>query len=78
MKYNESSKIRERRKKRMFIPTFYFLAEVVFAWLVLSIIQVDFDLRSWSMWSVIVFTVALIYSLAKTIHVYKRQRNYKE
>ena len=78
MKFSVSSKIKERRKKRMFVPAFYFLAEMVFVWLVFSIIQVDFDIRSWSIWSLIVFFIALIYSLSKMIHVYKRQRNYKK
>jgi len=76
MKFN-SSKIKERRKKRMFIPALYFIAEMVLVWLVLSIIQVNFDILEWSLWSIIIFTLAMAYSLAKTVHVYKRQKNYK-
>jgi len=76
MKFN-SSKIKERRKKRMFIPAFYFLAEMVLTWLVLSIIQVNFDIREWSLWSVIIFILAVAYSLSKKIYVYKRQKKYK-
>ena len=55
MRMKENSKIVERRKKRMFIPTLYFLAEMVLAWLVLSLIQVNFDIRNWGVWSLIVF-----------------------
>ena len=76
MKFN-SSKIKERRKKRMFIPALYFIAEMVLVWLVLSIIQVNFDILEWSLWSIIIFTLAMAYSLAKTVHIYKRQKNYK-
>jgi len=61
----------------MFIPAFYFLAEMVLTWLVLSIIQVNFDIREWSLWSVIIFILAVAYSLSKTIYVYKRQKNIK-
>lgn len=78
MKYNESSKIRERRKKRMFTPTVYFMVEMVLVWLVLSIIQVDFDPRNWRIWALIVISIFMLYSLAKTVHIYKRQKNYKE
>ena len=78
MQFQINSKIKERRKKRIFIPTLYFFTEIILAWLVLSLIQVDFDIRSWNLWSLIVFFIALSYSLAKTIHVYKRQKNYKK
>ena len=77
MRLDASNNVIERRKKRMFIPAFYFLAEMVLVWLVLSIIQVQFDMREWSLWSVIIFTLAIAYSLAKTVHVYKRQKKYK-
>ena len=77
MRLDASNNVIERRKKRMFIPALYFIAEMVFVWLVLSIIQVQFDMREWSLWSAIIFTFAIAYSLAKTVHVYKRQKNYK-
>ena len=77
MRLDASNNVIERRKKRMFIPALYFIAEMVLVWLVLSIIQVQFDMREWSLWSVIVFTLAIAYFLAKTVHVYKRQKNYK-
>ncbi len=77
MRMKENSKIIERRKKRMFIPTIYFLAEMIVAWLVLSLIQVNFDIRNWSLWSLIIFIIFIGYALAKTVHIYKRQKNYK-
>ena len=73
-----SSKIQERRKKRLFIPTLYFIMEMLFIWLVLSLIQLKFDLRDWEIWSMGVFVLFGIYSFSKTVHVYKRQKNYKE
>ena len=77
MRLDASNNVIERRKKRMFIPALYFISEMVLVWLVLSIIQVNFDIREWSLWSIIIFTLAMAYSLAKTVHVYKRQKNYK-
>jgi hypothetical protein len=77
MKMNVSSKIRERRKKRFIIPALYFLAEMVLAWLVLALVQVNFDIKNWSLWSLVVISIFMVYSLSKTIHVYKRQKNYK-
>jgi len=66
----------ERRKKRMFVPTIYFIAEIVLAWLALSLIQLNFNMKSWAIWSLIIFVGVFIYGLTKTIHVYKRQKNY--
>jgi len=72
-----SSKIQERRKKRLFIPILYFIMEMVFIWLVLSLIQLKFDLRDWAIWSIGVFVLLGMYSFSKTVHVYMRQKNYK-
>ena len=66
----------ERRRKRMVIPTIYFIAEVVLAWLVLSLIQVNFNIEQWAIWSLLIFIGAVIYSMLKTINVYRRQKNY--
>jgi len=71
-----NNKVRERRKKRMFIPAFYFLLEIVFVWLVLSLIQKSFFLHVWAWWSLLIFIVFVIYFLLKTIHVYDRQKDY--
>ena len=73
-----SSKIHERRKKRLFIPTLYFIMEMVLIWLVLSLIQLKFDFRDWALWSLVIFVLFGIYSFSKTLQVYIRQKNYKE
>lgn len=76
MRLNLHSKIKERRKKRLITPALYFIAEMVFIFLVLSLIQLNFDLRAWSTWSYIVLVLFGLYSLGKTIHVYHRQKSY--
>ncbi len=75
---NKRGRIYERRRKRKFIPAIYFVAEVVLSWLILSLIQLDFNLFEWSAWSFIIFTISVIYSTFKTIHVYRRQKNYPD
>jgi len=77
MRLNLNSKIQERRKKRLITPALYFVAEMVFIWLVLSLIQLNFNPLSWATWSYIVGVLFGVYSLAKTIHVYQRQKKYK-
>ncbi|KIM07610.1 MAG: hypothetical protein KU29_06295 [Sulfurovum sp. FS06-10] len=76
MRINNGMQVQERRKKRVFIPSFYFVAEMVFIWLVLSLIQLEFDVLGWNDWGVVIFSIFFIYSLGKTVHVYKRQNNY--
>jgi len=76
MRLNVNRKIRERRKKRFITPVLYFIAEMVFIWLVLSLIQLNLDIRSWAIWSYILFAIFGFYSLAKTLHIYHRQKNY--
>ncbi|MBU1668806.1 hypothetical protein KKC13_10345 [bacterium] len=77
MRLNLHSKIRERRKKRLITPALYFIAEMVFIFLVLSLIQLNFDIRDWATWSYIVLVIFGLYSLGKTIHVYQRQKSYE-
>jgi len=69
-------KVNERRKKRLVTPLVYFLAEVVMYWLVLSLMQEEFNIRSWQGWSVALLVLLTAYSIAKTVHVYKRQKDY--
>ena len=76
MRINNGMQVQERRKKRVFIPSFYFIAEMLFIWLVLSLIQLEFDILGWDYWGVIIFVLFFIYSLGKTIHVYNRQNSY--
>jgi len=69
-------KVRERRKKRMFIPALYFSLEVIFIWLVLSVIQQNLFIPTWELWSILVFIVFVGYAIFKTVHVYQRQKDY--
>ena len=66
----------DRRRKRVFIPFIYFLLEVVAIWLVLSLFQVSFNVKSWSIFSMAIFAGVTLYSLSKMLTVYKRQRDY--
>jgi len=72
------SKIKERRKKRVFMPLFYGIAEVVLVWLLLSVFHVDFNLFHWDIWSKIILGMSTFYSIAKTLHVYNRQKSYSD
>lgn len=68
----------ERRRKRLFLPIIYLIAEVVLAWLVLSLVQLKFDPSKWSIWAVVLFMIGLVYSITKTVHVFQRQKDYPE
>lgn len=68
----------ERRRKRVITPIIYLLAEAVLAWLVLSLIQLKFQFQEWSVWAIFLFILWEIYSIAKTIHIYNRQKSYEE
>lgn len=80
MSINKKTQVRgaERRRKRTIIPIIYFLAEVILAWLVLALIQVEFNMFEWNSWAVGVFIIAVVYSTAKTMNVFKRQKDYSE
>jgi membrane protein YdbS with pleckstrin-like domain len=66
----------ERRKKRLIVPAFYFLVEMTLMWLILSLIQLKFNLFTWDTWAIFVFVLVVLYGIAKTIHIYKRQKDY--
>ncbi len=68
----------ERRRKRIFIPIVYFMAEITAVWLVLTLIELNFNILEWSIWTILVFILALSYSALKTVHVYNRQKDYPE
>ncbi|CAA6818324.1 MAG: Unknown protein [uncultured Sulfurovum sp.] len=63
----------EKRRKRIFTPSIYMFAEMVLAWLILSIINVSFQVQTWGMISHMVLLVVFIYSSRKTYNVYDRQ-----
>jgi hypothetical protein len=66
----------ERRRKRFILPIIYFLAETVLIWLVLALIQVNFNMFEWSFWAIGVFIIGIVYSIVKTVNVYQRQQDY--
>jgi len=74
----ENSKIKERRKKRVFLPFVYFIAELTLAWLVFVIIQLSYNPLEWAVWSQVLIIVFVIYAFLKMLHVYNRQKNYSE
>ncbi|CAA6804527.1 MAG: Unknown protein [uncultured Sulfurovum sp.] len=80
MSINKKTHVRdgERRKKRFIVPIVYFLAEVVLLWLALSLIQLEFYLTDWNVWAIIVFILGAGYSIAKTVNVFQRQKDYQE
>ncbi|CAA6810549.1 MAG: Unknown protein [uncultured Sulfurovum sp.] len=65
----------ERRKKRLVMPFIYFIAESIFLWLVISLFQLEFDIREWHIVAIILLSLGVFYSIAKTIHIFQRQRN---
>ena len=66
----------ERRRKRIILPIIYFLAEAILVWLVLALIQVNFNVFEWSLWAIVIFSIGAIYSIIKTANVYQRQNEY--
>jgi len=69
-------RVDERRRKRMLLPAVYLMAEIVVIWLALALVQLKFSFMSWSLWSMLIFVGAVTYAVIKTIHVYKRQKDY--
>jgi len=74
--YNGNNR-QERRRKRTIIPLFYFFAELTLFWLILSIINVSFNITIWGSWSYIASLIIFAYLGDKTLRVYKRQKNLK-
>jgi len=67
----------ERRRKHYITPIIYLLAEVSFVWIILSIVEITFDIREWRVWAMVALAIWAIYPTYKTIRVFIRQKNYK-
>jgi len=67
----------ERRKKHYITPIIFLLAELIIAWLIISIIMIDFNIYKWTLWGKIPLFIIAIFFLYKTVKIYKRQKNYK-
>ena len=74
----ENSKIKERRKKRVFLPVVYFILELTLVWLVFVIIQISYNPLDWAVWSQVLMVIFGMYSFFKMLHIYRRQKNYPE
>jgi len=77
LKIDIGNDTQEKRKKHYITPTLYLLAEISLAWLILSLVMLNFNVTQWSMWGKIALLLATGYSTAKTIKIYRRQKNYK-
>ena len=77
MKTYNGENNQERRRKHYITPVIYFLAEVSFIWIILSIIEISFNIGEWKVWAIIALTVGAIYPAYKTINIFTRQKRYK-
>ncbi|HHH51312.1 MAG TPA: hypothetical protein ENK76_02955 [Campylobacterales bacterium] len=77
MKTYNGNKTQERRRKRVFAPILYFILELTLAWILLSIINVSFDIFSWASWSYGAWFGLFLYWAYKTYLIYERQKNLK-
>jgi len=76
MRIDQGNRVEERRKKRLFIPAIYFILELIYMWLILTIIQANQNPLTWALWGQLIMGVFFLYALFKTIHVYRRQKEY--
>ncbi len=76
--YFNSSKIKERRKKRRFMPFIYFVLEIILIWLVFVIVEISYNPLDWDLWTYIISIIGIAYSFMKMLHIYDRQKSYKE
>jgi len=67
----------EKRRKRFFTPIIYMLAEFTLAWILLSDINLSFQIQTWNSLSHIALGCAFIYSAYKTYGIFDRQKNYE-
>ena len=42
----------------------------------LSLIQLEFSIGEWEVWAILVFILGMLYSIAKTVHIFQRQKDY--
>jgi membrane protein YdbS with pleckstrin-like domain len=77
LKIDIGNETHERRRKHYITPILYMLSEISLAWLILSIIMVNFNIAQWSIWTQGSLVMVILYSGFKTIKIYERQKNYK-
>ena len=71
------NKIIERRQKRKFAPAIYFILELILIWLVLTVLEVNYNPMDWTIWSQISMIVFGIYAIFKMLYIYNRQKRYE-
>lgn len=67
----------ERRRKHYIIPIIFTLLEMTLYWLIISIIEIDFNFKNWDFWGRFGFLILSLYSIYKMMKIYKRQKKYK-
>ena len=77
MKTYNGENNQERRHKHYITPIIYFLAEVSFIWIILSVVEISFNIVEWRALAIIALIVGAIYPAYKTVNIFIRQRNYK-
>jgi uncharacterized membrane protein YdbT with pleckstrin-like domain len=77
MKGYNIEETQERRKKRIFTPLIYFLSELIFTWLIISIINLSFNILLWENWSYIAMLTIFVHTAYKTYTMYDRQKDLK-
>ena len=77
MKIDNGKYTFEKRRKRTFTPIIYMFAELTLAWIILSVINVSFQVQTWEMWSHIALLFVFIYSGYKTFVDINRQKAYE-
>ena len=77
MKIYNGENNQERRRKHYITPIIYFLAEVSFIWIILSVVEISFNIVEWNRWAVVALAVVAVYPAYKTVKIFIRQKNYK-
>ncbi|RUM73697.1 MAG: hypothetical protein DSZ11_05330 [Sulfurovum sp.] len=77
MKIYNGENNQERRRKHYITPIIYFLSELSFIWIILSVIEIGFNIGEWRAWAIVALFVGAIYPAYKTINIFRRQKNYK-
>ncbi len=67
----------EKRRKRFFTPIIYMLAEITLIWILLSVVNLSFEIMRWEIWSYILWGFTTLYSAYKTYFIFDRQKEYQ-
>jgi len=76
--FSDTIEIENRRRKRLIVPTLYFILEIGIIWLLISLFEMSFDIKEWLIISIVFFAGGTFGRLVKTINVYKRQKEFSD